>query len=97
MQGTQEILRCQLNSLIEKKESLQDPEVIKKSQELDEVIVFNTIINEFLKLIDYTHCIEMATGYKGPERPNMDGITRQLMRLKEEDLNETEGMEETPA
>lgn len=36
------------------------------------------VIAEIHKVIDYVRCAEMATGYKGVNRPNIDFISRKL-------------------
>lgn len=86
MKGTQGIIREKLYKTIDEKQSLQAPEVIKKSKELDTKIFNSTIADGCLKLIDYVGCIEMATNYLGPDRPNIDALRRILLRFKGEQL-----------
>lgn len=43
-----------------------------------DVLIEPKVKNEIYKLIDYVRCFEMATGYKGVNRPNIDYISRKL-------------------
>lgn len=43
-----------------------------------DVLVESEVVIEIYKLIDYMRCTEMATGYKGVNRPNIDFISRKL-------------------
>lgn len=76
--------RQRLHDAIDKNKSLTSPEVVGESQELDDSVNFNIVVNECLKLLKYTQCIEIATGYKGQDRPNLDGLNRTLLRMKGE-------------
>jgi len=43
------------------------------------------LIKEMYKLIDYSLCMQMATGYKGENKPNYLYITRLVEDIKKTD------------
>lgn len=45
---------------------------------MKDVLLEVEFAKELYKLLDYTRCVEMATGYRGQDRPNLDNISRRL-------------------
>lgn len=43
-----------------------------------DVLIEPKVAKEIFKLIDYTRSMEMATGYKTIDKPNLDYISRKL-------------------
>lgn len=49
---------------------------------MKDVLVEAKVVKEIFKLLDYTRCMAIATGYKTNDKPNLDYISRKLGELQ---------------